>query len=266
MSTDLRYWMKKPGPLAGALLLLLALLIAVRPAAAQTRLVRVTGSVSEKQTRKPVPGASVVNLSTRRGVVADEQGDFDIKVNSTDTLEFRAVGFEAYRLPLGGTGLSQLIVQVKLERASVQLTGVTIRQGRPDDQTIARALRNVRRQAPPPNSVKRPPKPQPLFPVDSTAPKAPVATLENPLSLLYDQFSREGEQRRKMEEINEEKRIEAERAKRRAYNRYFRINKGYEVDDSTRRPVTAPWYLPAPAPAVPVQPMQPPAGALAPKQ
>lgn len=248
------------------LALLLSLGLALT-ATAQKRQVRVTGSVSERQTRKPVPGAAVINLSTRRGVAADEQGDFDIKVNNTDTLEFRAVGFQPYRMPLNGTGLSQLIVQVKLERASVQLTGVTIREGRPDDQTIARALRNVRRQAPPPNAVKRAPRPQPLFPVDSTAPKAPVATIENPLSLLYDKFSREGEQRRKLEEIEEEKRVEAEIARRRAYNRYFRINKGYEVErDSTRRPVTAPWYLPATPPAQPVQPIQPPAGALAPKQ
>ncbi|MCC3158072.1 carboxypeptidase-like regulatory domain-containing protein [Hymenobacter sp. 15J16-1T3B] len=250
---------------SGGAVLLLSLLLAL-PAAAQKRLVRVTGSVSERQTRKPIPGASVINLSTRRGVVADEQGDFDIKVNSTDTLEFRAVGFQPYRLPLGDTGLSQLIVQVKLDRASVQLTGVTIREGRPNDQTIARALRNVRRQAPPPNAVKRAPRPQPLFPVDSAAPKAPVATLQNPISMLYDQFSREGAQRRKLEEIEEEKRVEAEIARRRAYNRYFRINKGYEVErDSSRRPVTAPWQLPSSPPAVPVQPVQPPAGALAPK-
>lgn len=245
-------------------MLLLALLTGT--AAAQTRQVRVTGSVSEKQTRKPIPGATVINLSNRRGVVANEDGDFDVKANSTDTLEFRAVGFQAYRLPLGGTGLSQIIVQVKLERASVQLTGVTIREGRPDDATISKALRNLRRPVTAPvSAAKRPPKPKPLFPVDSTAPKAPVPTLQSPISLLYDQFSREGEQRRKLEEINEEKRIEAERAKRRAYNRYFRVNRGYEVDDSTRRPITAPWYLPEPLPAVPVQPVQPPAGALAPK-
>lgn len=248
----------------GAAGLLLALLLTL-PAAAQSRLVRVTGSVSERQTRKPMPGASVINLSTRRGVVADEQGEFDVKANSTDTLEFRAVGFAPYRLPLGGTGLSQLIVQIKLERASVQLAGVTIREGRPEDETIRRALRNVRRQAPPPNAVKRAPRPKPLFPVDSTAPKAPVPTLENPLSLLYDQFSREGAQRRKLEEIEEEKRVEAEVARRRAYNRYFRINRGYEVDDSTRRPLTVPWHLPVSPPAVPVPPVQPPAGALSPK-
>ncbi|WP_460675662.1 carboxypeptidase-like regulatory domain-containing protein [Hymenobacter coalescens] len=254
-----------PAPAAGLLLGLLLSLLLLRPAAAQTRQVRVTGSVSEKLTRKPIPGASVLNLSTGRGVVADEQGDFDIKVKATDTLEFRAVGFQPSRLPLGNTGLAQLIVQIRLEQASVQLTGVTIREGRPEDETIRRALRNVRRQAPPPNAVKRAPKPKPLFPVDSTAPAPPTPSLQNPISLLYDQFSREGEQRRKLEAIQEEKRIEAERASRRAYNRYFRINRGYEVDDSLRRPITAPWYLPATPPAVPVQPVQPPAGALSPR-
>ncbi|OON65396.1 carboxypeptidase-like regulatory domain-containing protein [Hymenobacter sp. CRA2] len=249
-----------PGRLLGLAALLW--LFTALSAAAQ---VRVTGSVSDKQTRKPIAGASVVNISSKRGVVADDQGDFGITARPTDTLEFRAIGYETYRMPLGGTGLSQLIVQIKLMRASVQLTGVTIREGRPDDETIRRALRNVRRQAPPPNAVKRPPKPKPLFPVDSTAPKAPVPTLMSPISLLYDQFSREGAQRRKMEAIEEEKRIEAERAKRRAYNRFFLINKGYEVEDSLRVPVTVPWHLPSSLPATPVQPIQPPAGALAPK-
>jgi hypothetical protein len=245
----------------GRLLGLLAVLwLLAAPGVAQAQnQIRVTGSISDKDTKQPLPGASVVNVRTRRGVVANPEGDFAVTALSTDTLEFRSVGYAAYRLPLGGTGLSQLIVQIKLQRASVQLTGVTIREGRPDDATISKALRNIRRPTPPPNAVKRPPKPKPLFPVDSTAPKAPTPSLQNPLSLIYDQFSREGQQRRKMEEIDEQKRLEAELAKRRAYNRMFKVNKGYEVD-SMYVPVTVPRRL-----AVPVTPAQPPAGTLAPK-
>ncbi|KUG09409.1 hypothetical protein ASU33_16910 [Solirubrum puertoriconensis] len=232
------------------------------PATAQTQ-VRVTGSISDKDTRQDIPGAAVINLRTRRGVVADEQGSFNLIAQSTDTLEFRAIGYASYRMPLGGTGLSQLIVQVKLQRTSVQLTGVTIREGRPDDATINKALRNIRRSTPPPNAVKRPPKPKPLFPVDSTAPKAPVPTLASPISFLYDQFSREGDQRRKMEEIQAQKQYNDELARRRAYNRLFRVNKGYEVEgDSAYVPISVPRTLPA----LPTQPVQPPAGSLSPKR
>ncbi|AYA37321.1 carboxypeptidase-like regulatory domain-containing protein [Hymenobacter oligotrophus] len=244
------------------LLAVLLCLWAAAPASAQTQ-VRVTGSISDKDTRQDIPGAAVINQRTRRGVVANEQGEFSLVAQPTDTLEFRAIGYASYRMPLGGTGLSQLIVQVKLQRTSVQLTGVTIREGRPDDATINKALRNIRRPTPPPNAVKRPPRPKPLFPVDSTAPKVPVPTLANPISFIYDQFSREGEQRRKMEEIQAQKQYNDELARRRAYNRLFRINKGYEVEtDSAYVPISVPRTLPA----LPAQPMQPPAGSLAPKR
>ncbi|MBG8552540.1 carboxypeptidase-like regulatory domain-containing protein [Hymenobacter guriensis] len=215
-----------------ALLCLLPLLLAGRQAAAQ---VRVTGSVEEAATRKPIPGASVVVQRTRQGVVANEEGDFSISVARTDTLVFRAVGFKPQRLPLGGSGLSQLIVQIKLVRDSVLLREVQVRSGRPNDATINRALRNIKRPSTAPTSaVKRPPAPKPLFPVDSAAPKPPTPTLQSPVSLLYDQFSREGKERRKMEEIRAAEKAAADAAKsRRArlkYNRNFKENTGYEVE------------------------------------
>ncbi|RSK47414.1 carboxypeptidase-like regulatory domain-containing protein [Hymenobacter rigui] len=212
-------------------LLLLPLLLLAGLVQAQ---VRVTGSISDAASRRPVPGATVLIQRTRAGVVANKEGDFNIVVNSTDTLVFRAVGYKAQRLPLGGTGLSQLIIQIKLQQDTVQLGEVRITEGRPDRATINRALRNIKRPSTAPTSaVKRPPAPKPLFPVDSAAPKAPVPTLASPVSLLYEQFSREGKQRRKMEEINKEeaaaKAAELDRQNRRRYNKNFKDNTGYEV-------------------------------------
>ncbi|MFC7670288.1 hypothetical protein ACFQT0_25175 [Hymenobacter humi] len=100
---------------------------------------------------------------------------------------------------------------------------------RPDRALINRALRNMKRPAPPVASgAKRPPKPKPLFAVDSAAPKAPVSTIANPVSLIYDQFSREGKQRRKMEEIEAEQKAEKARKARAKYNKAFKDNRGYE--------------------------------------
>lgn len=214
---------------AGWLLVLLLL------AEAATAQLRVTGSVSDASNRRPIPGASVIVQRTRLGTTATAEGDFSITANNTDTLIFRAVGFKAQRLPLGGTGLSQLIVQIKLVQDTVQLGEVRITEGRPDRAVINRALRNIKRPSTAPTSaVKRPPAPKPLFPVDSAAPKAPVPTLASPVSLLYEQFSREGKQRRKMEEINKEeaaaKAAELDRLNRRRYNKNFKDNRGYEVE------------------------------------
>ncbi|MCA8832700.1 carboxypeptidase-like regulatory domain-containing protein [Hymenobacter pini] len=200
-------------------------------AALVTAQVRVTGSISDGASRRPIPGATVLVQRTRAGVVANKDGDFNITANSSDTLVFRAVGFKAQRLPLGGTGLSQLIVQIKLQQDTVQLGEVRVTEGRPDRATINRALRNIKRPSTAPTSaVKRPPAPKPLFPVDSAAPKAPVPTLASPVSLLYEQFSREGKQRRKMEEINREEAAEKARQVQRRYNKNFKDNTGYEVE------------------------------------
>ncbi|SNR67479.1 carboxypeptidase-like regulatory domain-containing protein [Hymenobacter mucosus] len=205
---------------------LFVLVLCAGTAAAQ---VRVTGSVSDASTRKPIPGASVVIQRTSRGVVANNEGDFSISANNTDTLIFRAVGFKAQRMPLGGTGLSQFIVQIKLQQDTIRLGEVRVQEGRPDRATINRALRNIKRPSTAPTSaVKRPPAPKPLFPVDSAAPKAPTPSLASPVSLLYEQFSREGKQRRKMEEIRAEEAAERARKARLKYNKNFKDNRGYE--------------------------------------
>ena len=210
------------GPLA--LLWLLA-----GPARGQVAPVRVSGSVAEARTRLPVPGATVQVQRTRRGVVTSTTGEFSIDALPTDTVLFRALGFKTQRLPLGGTGLTQLVVRIQLVRDSVRLGEVQVVSDRPDRAIINRALRNMKRPKPPVVSgVKRPAKPKPLFAVDSTAPKAPIPTIASPVSLLYDQFSREGKQRRKMEEIEAEQKAAKARKTRAEYNKAFRDNRGYE--------------------------------------
>ena len=199
------------------------------PAWAQVPAVRVSGSVTAADTRQPVPGATVQVQRTRRGMVTSATGEFAVDVLPTDTLLFRALGFKVQRLPLGGIGLSQLVVRIQLVRDSVRLGEVQIIADRPDRVLINRALRNMKRPKPPlVSGAKRPPKPKPLFAVDSTAPKAPVPTIASPVSLLYDQFSREGKQRRKMEQIEIELKAEKARKARAEYNKAFRDNRGYQ--------------------------------------
>ncbi len=194
-----------------------------------TAQVRVTGSVSEAGTGRAVPGAAVLVQRSGRGVVANAEGDFRIEVQNTDTLVFRAVGFKTRRFPMGGTGLSQLVIQVSLMRDSVMLGEVRVTEGRPDRAAINKALRNIKRPSTAPTSaVKRPPAPKPLFEVDSTAPAAPTPSLANPVSLIYDQFSRAGQERRKMEEIRAAEAAEAARKARQKYNKNFKNNRGYE--------------------------------------
>ena len=192
--------------------------------------VRVSGTVSVAGSREPVPGTTVQIARTRSGVAANAQGDFLITALATDTIIFRAIGFKSHRLSLGGTSLSQLVVQISLERDLVQLGEVKVTADRPDRASINRALRNIKRPAPPVVKIpKKGPKPKPLFEVDTTGPKvlAPSIATSN-VDWLYEQFSRQGKQRRKLEELKARDAAE-EAAKRRAeYNKAFRDNRGYE--------------------------------------
>lgn len=231
MVLKVKYCVPARWPKLGWLLgLLAALWLLAGTAQAQLApTVRLSGSVSEAQTRLPIPGATVQVLRTKRGVITTTTGDFGIDALPTDTVLFRALGFKAQRMALGGTGLSQLVVRIQLARDSVRLGEVQVVSDRPDRAIINRALRNMKRPTPPVVSgARRPPKPKPLFAVDSTAPKAPIPTIASPVSLLYDQFSREGKQRRKMEQIEAEQRAAKARKARAEYNKAFLDNRGYQ--------------------------------------
>jgi hypothetical protein len=221
-------------PQLGVLLLIVSGLLLGQEARAQAGApnptVRVSGTISAAATREPIPGATVQVQRTRRGVASDVEGDFLITALPSDTLLFRALGFKPKRFALSGTTLSQLVVQVALVRDSVKLSEVKVTADRPDRASINRALRNMKRPAPPVVKVpKRPAKPKPLFAVDSTAPKAEKPNVaESNVDWLYDQFSQEGKQRRKMEAVKAAEAAEKARQARSQYNKAFRDNRGYE--------------------------------------
>jgi hypothetical protein len=222
-----------PFRLASLLLLLGGLLLqrqALAQAGAPSPTVRISGTVSAAGTREPIPGATVHVQRTRRGVAADIQGDFLVTALPTDTLLFRAVGFKSKRFALNNTTLSQLVVQIAMVRDSVKLSEVRITADRPDRASINRALRNMKRPTPPVVKVpKRAPKPKPLFAVDSTAPKAEAPTISGSnVDWLYDQFSRQGKERRKVEALKANEAAEKAYEKRKQYNRAFKDNRGYE--------------------------------------
>jgi hypothetical protein len=221
-----------PGPSwwLASLLVLLAGPAAWGQAGAPAPTVRVSGTVSVAGSRDPVPGTTVQVLRTRSGVAADAQGDFLITALATDTILFRAIGYKPHRLALGGTSLSQLVVQISLVPDPVQLGEVQVTSDRPDRASINRALRNMKRPTPPVVKIpKKAPRPKALFPVDSTGPKviAPSIATSN-VDWLYDQFSREGKQRRKVEQLKAQEAAEKAQKARTEYNKAFKDNRGYE--------------------------------------
>ena len=99
--------------LSRALGVLAMLWLLAAPGRAQAQGMRVSGSVTAAGTRQPVPGATVQVQRTRRGMITNATGEFAVDALATDTILFRALGFKGQRLPLGGTGLSQLVVRIQ---------------------------------------------------------------------------------------------------------------------------------------------------------
>ena len=191
--------------------------------------VRVSGTVSDARTGRPLPGAAVRRLHTQRGVVTNAEGDFLLPANATDTLFFQALGYKPQRLPLRGTTLAQLVVQVRLVRDSVRLGEVRVTADRADRSSIDRALRNMKRPAAPVvHGAHRPPAPKPVFAVDSTPPSLPKPTLGSPVSLVYEKLSREGKERAKLKKLKAQDAREKAHQRQLQYNKAFKDNRGYE--------------------------------------
>lgn len=191
-------------------------------------LVRVSGTVSDASTKQPLPGVTVQLQRTHRGVATDAQGDFLLLVHPADTLLFRTLGYKPKQVVLSGTALTQLVVQVQLQRDSVRLGEVRVTADRLDRTSINRALRNLRRPAPAlVKGPQRPPRPKPLFPVDSTPPPPPPFG-NTPVDWVYNKWSREGKERRKVQQLKTREAQQQAQRRRAAYNKAFKDNRGYE--------------------------------------
>ena len=188
---------------------------------AQTGNLKLTGTVLHAETRKPLENITVLKTSTRRGTISKANGQFIIMVQPGDTLLIRAVGFIPLHYVVHARAQADLAVEILLEEGSQVLPEVKVVGGL-DYEKVNRALRNQKRP-PAPKVAARPPAPKPLFPEKETKPVAP--SIENPASLLYDLLSKEGKDRRRLEEmLAEEARLKKEiedKKKQRAYDSLF---------------------------------------------
>jgi hypothetical protein len=190
-------------------------------AQAQSNL-KLSGTILNAQTRQPLPGATIIKVSTRRGTVADAAGKFSLFVQAGDTLLVRSVGFKPLFYLVHPSAGSDMREDILLHEGSLELPEVKVVGGL-DYEKVNRALRNMKKPPAPKVAVK-PPAPKPIFEDKPAAP--PLApTLESPISLLYDLLSKEGKDRRKLEARMEEeaarKRALAEKKKQQAYDSLF---------------------------------------------
>lgn len=189
---------------------------------------RLTGTIRHARTKAPLQSITIIKTATSRGTISDAGGVFRINVQPGDTLLIRAVGFKTQRYVVHTRAQQDLTVDIFLEEGSLELPEVKVVGGL-DYEKVNRALRNMKKPPAPKVAVK-PPAPEPLYEEKKTVPVAP--TLENPASLLYDMLSKEGKDKRKLEEILAEEAAQknslAEKKKQAAYDSLF-LNRNRDI-------------------------------------
>ncbi|WP_187263085.1 carboxypeptidase-like regulatory domain-containing protein [Pontibacter beigongshangensis] len=189
--------------------------------------VRVSGTILQPDKSTPIPGASIQRVGYTTGVVTDEAGAFLIDIQTQDTLLIRAIGYKSILYLPRNLPVSELRVTIVMQEDSVMLGEVEV-TNRPSQEMIERAIRNMKR--PDPNFVKNPSyKP----PVDiPPPPPAAAPSIDSPISMLYEMFSKEGKERAKLQEMLmqlEMERIFREAQKEREeYNKLFKDNTGFQ--------------------------------------
>ncbi|MDX5481368.1 MAG: carboxypeptidase-like regulatory domain-containing protein [Hymenobacteraceae bacterium] len=192
------------------------------PSLAQ-RSIRVSGTVLESDRKTPIPGASVVKINSQLGVISDEEGKFLIDVAQEDTLLIRAVGFKPLLYLPKQLPVSEIRVNIVLQEDSVMLGEVEV-TSRPSPEMIQRALRNMKQKQT--SQVKKPGYIPGLEPPPAGPPPPP--TVMSPATLLYDLLSREGKEKRKLQELLLQQAIEQKMKEKEEYNKFFKDNTGYQ--------------------------------------
>lgn len=100
--------------------LLVYLFLCLQHANAQ---VRVTGIVADADNKSGIPGVTILNKTSRSGVVSTESGSFAIEAMPGDTLEFSILSYYRKTIPVPSTSM---FVNIYLTHQVIDLTGVRV--------------------------------------------------------------------------------------------------------------------------------------------
>jgi hypothetical protein len=167
---------------------------------AQSR-IKISGAVIDKESKAPVPYVHIYTNS-KQGTITDETGHFSIIINKGDSLYFSSVGFDKYRLRLkDDDNRSVYHVVIEMDSKTYQLEPVIVHAymsfGEFKQQVLDLDIPTEKDEFSLniPKGYQLPPEPGRG---DATS-LNPSVTITGPFSALYNAFSKEGKQKRKME-------------------------------------------------------------------
>src|SRR5688572_11630959 len=96
-------------------LLLLTLFVSFAfNAEAQTR--RITGTVTDSETREPIPGVSIIVKGTANGTATDANGSFVMEPPENASLIVSAIGYTSQEISIGGRSVLDIALVPSLSQ------------------------------------------------------------------------------------------------------------------------------------------------------
>ena len=76
--------------------------------------ITITGKVLDAETRMPIPGANIIEVGKNNGAITDFDGNFEIEVSPTSTLEISYIGYLTKSVP-ANKEIDEILLEVNAE-------------------------------------------------------------------------------------------------------------------------------------------------------
>ncbi len=147
--------------------------------------VKVSGTVRDKDSGRPLPYAFVIVQRTQNGIFCDQRGNFSLEVLPTDSLLFSITGYQYTKVLLGDSVRKpSYVLNIPLILKPIKLRTFEVKAPKTFDQILADLDKAEKSKVHHTSSVGN--------------------ALESPITFLYMQFSREGKSIRRISELRAE--------------------------------------------------------------
>ena len=163
---------------------------------AQEECFLVKGRIFSEDSLTAIPNVNIVSELSNYGTTTNLEGWFLIKSKLVDTLWVSCVGFDRQRVPVRKDSVLDKELIIKMIRSNVMLDSVEIYPW-PDYETFKREIINMpwRKQFFVPGVSKKDDEKQ----IYKKPEREPPASLNSPISLIYNKFNKRERFKRKLE-------------------------------------------------------------------
>ena len=168
--------------------------------------IKVSGSVIDKESKAPVPYVHIYTKSWEKGTTTDDRGHFSIIIDRSDTLIFSSVGFDKYRFRVKSDDARSIYhVIIEMNSKTYELEPVVVHAYMSFDEFKQQILDMDIPTEKEEFSLNIPPGYK-LPPENGDGSMLnPSVKMKGPISALYDAFSKEGKERKRLGALQQRK-------------------------------------------------------------